>query len=106
VALSKAQALVVRLPAQLGTGFSWAVTNIEGAPMRLSDSQIEHNDPGLPGGPETQVFHFKPTGSGEGTIDFGYRQPWVTDKSPERRFTVHVVVDAHGLPDEKPNGRK
>jgi predicted secreted protein len=98
ITLSKVQPLIVRLPAQLGTGFSWAVLNDGQAPLRLASSRIEHSDPGRPGGAETQVFLFEPTGAGVGVIDFGYRQPWMADHSPERSFTVHVIVDGQGSP--------
>jgi predicted secreted protein len=92
VRLSKGKSLVIKLPAQLGTGYSWGVTDLKGAPVRLAGSQIEGPSAGFPGGSETQVFTFEAVDGGAGEIELGYRQPWMTDKAPSRNFTVRVVV--------------
>jgi predicted secreted protein len=92
VRLSKGKTLIVRLPAQLGTGFSWGITQVKGAPVRLASSQTESQSAGSPGASETQIFTFEATDRGAGEIELGYRQPWMKDQAPSRNFTLHVVV--------------
>jgi predicted secreted protein len=96
VELPKNQTLIVRLPAQLGTGFSWSVVGTEGAPVRLSSTRTEHRDVSMPGSAETQVFVFEPTTPGSAKIELGYRQPWIKDRPPARNFTLHVVIPDKG----------
>jgi predicted secreted protein len=83
--------LIVRLRAQAGTGYSWAITD---APpfLRLSE---EHNEPAgrpIPDGPEFQLFTFKPTGSGNAPLSFAYRRPWEASQPPARTYNVKVTV--------------
>lgn len=91
VELSKDQQLVIRLPAQLGTGFSWAIQSMTGVAMQLVKSDIE-NGAGIPGAPETQVFVVKPAQTGNGEIELAYRQPWMRDKQPAKTFKLHIIV--------------
>jgi len=41
IELSKEQDLIIRLPAQLGTGYSWAVRDTTGAATHLVQSKVE-----------------------------------------------------------------
>jgi predicted secreted protein len=86
--------LIVRLRAQAGTGYSWAVT---AAPLFLRLSQ-EHTKPAgrtIPGAPEVQLFTFKPIGSGHAPLSFAYRRQWEADQPPARTYNVKVSVSAH-----------
>ena len=86
--------LIVRLQAQAGTGYSWAVT---AAPLFLRLSQ-EHTEPAgrtIPGGPEVQLFTFKPIGPGHAPLSFAYRRPWEADQPPARTYNVKVSVSTH-----------
>lgn len=94
IQLSKGRALVVRLPAQFGTGFSWAVTRMTGSALRLGGNQTESQSAGTPGASETQIFTFEATSSGTSEIEIGYRQPWMKDQPAARNFTLHVSVSS------------
>jgi predicted secreted protein len=92
IELSDGKTLIIRLPARFGTGFSWAVTKAQGAPVELTSSRVERDGADRPGAEEMQVFVFKPTRKGSGTIELGYRQPWLKDEPPQRNFVLDVDV--------------
>lgn len=92
VQLPHNSSLVVRLPAQLGTGFSWAVMKQNGHAVRLSKDYVETGHDSLPGGKEAQVFVFAPIGAGAEDIELAYRQPWLQNQPPARTFHIHVFV--------------
>lgn len=88
--ITKDQTLEIRLPAQAGTGYSWALANPT-APLKLvrSDTPSAAN---RPGGSQTQVFVLQPTNTGAGDVVINYSRPWEKDKPPARTFILHVVV--------------
>lgn len=86
--------LVVRLPAQLGTGFSWAVVQHKGDALRLTEQHTERATQMRPGGAEEQVFVFAPQTSGSEEVEFAYRRPWEKDQPPARIFRFSVTVTA------------
>jgi predicted secreted protein len=81
--------LIVRQHAQAGTGYSWAFT---AAPpfLRLCREHSEPEGRTIPGGPEVQLFTFKPIGSGDAPLSFAYRRPWEADQPPARTYSVKV----------------
>jgi predicted secreted protein len=98
ITLSAAQSLIVRLPTNAGTGFSWALAQGVDAPLRVVKGEVEHPDRGFPGMAETQIFVLMPTGPGAGNIEFHYRRPWLHDQPPARIFSVRIVVSDHNRP--------
>jgi predicted secreted protein len=92
IQLSKGRALIVRLPVQFGTGFSWAITQMTGGALRLGGTQTDSQSAGTPGASETQIFTFEAISPGTGEIEIGYRQPWMKDQPAARNFTLHVLV--------------
>jgi len=88
--IAKDQSLEIRLPAQAGTGYSWALAN-RTAPLKLVRSDAAAA-PDRPGGPQTQSFVFQPTNTGTGDVVINYSRPWEKDKPPSRTFILHVVV--------------
>lgn len=86
--------LIVRLQAQAGTGYSWAVTTVPSF-LRLSQEHTEPTGRTIPGGPEVQLFTFKPIGSGNALLSFAYRRPWETGQPPVRTYNVKVSVSTH-----------
>lgn len=91
IELSKGQTLVIRLSAQLGTGFSWAIQKTDGVAMELVKSDTEGGT-GMPGAAETQVFVLKPAKTGTAKIELAYRQPWMRDTPPAKTFNLQVIV--------------
>jgi inhibitor of cysteine peptidase len=84
--------LVVRLPAQLGTGFSWAVVSRKGDALRLTQQRTESAGQLRPGGSEEQVFVFAPQARGSEEVELAYRRPWEKDQPPARIFRFSATV--------------
>lgn len=84
--------LIVRLPAQLGTGFSWAVVRRKGDILRLTQQRTESAGQLRPGSPEEQVFVFEPQASGSEEIELAYRRPWEQNQPPARIFRFSAIV--------------
>jgi len=86
--------LFVRIQAQAGTGYSWAVTTVPSF-LRLSQEHTKPTGLTIPGGPEVQLFTFKPISSGNALLSFAYRRPWETGQPPVRTYNVKVSVSTH-----------
>jgi len=84
--------LVVRLPAQLGTGFSWAVVSRKGGALRVTEQRTESAGQLRPGGSEEQVFVFAPQASGSEDVELAYRRPWEQNQPPARTFRFSATV--------------
>jgi len=84
--------LVVRLPAQLGTGFSWAVVSRKGDALRVTEQRTESAGQLRPGGSEEQVFVFAPQASGSEDVELAYRRPWEQNQPPARTFRFSATV--------------
>ena len=92
ITLGSGDRLVLRLGAQLGTGFSWVPASSEYGPLRLSDQRVEPSPGTAPGATETQVFTFVPIATGTGALRFVYRRPWLPEEPPARSFSLNVIV--------------
>ena len=93
VEIAKGQHLEIRLPVQGGTGFTWELASKPSAPVGLIGSKVLPAEAGnRPGGPQVQLFTFKPGTTGSGEIQLNYRRPWEKNTPPARTFLVHVVV--------------
>ncbi|RAI59599.1 protease inhibitor I42 family protein [Roseicella frigidaeris] len=90
IALRIGERLRLRLPAQLGTGYSWAP---DPAPrlLRPTGQQVEAPERTRPGGTETQVFDFTAAATGRETLQLAYRRPWEPG-TPARRFRLQVEI--------------
>lgn len=88
--IAKDQSLEIRLPAQAGTGYSWALASPT-APLKLVRSDTA-SAADRPGGPQTQLFVLQPTNIGAGDVVINYSRPWEKDKPPAKTFVLHVVV--------------
>ena len=88
--IGKDQILEIRLPAQAGTGYTWALAANPMATLKLARSDTTSAD--RPGAPQTQIFMLQPTNTGAGDLVINYSRPWEKDKPPVRMFTLHVVV--------------
>ena len=95
VPLIKGQRLVVTLPANPSTGFTWEVTAlpghvaIEGTPAFASGAN--ETSPALVGATGEMTFTFLVTDATNGTLELAYRRPW--EKKPAAR-TYRLTVDA------------
>lgn len=79
----------VRLPAQLGTGYSWALTPVAGIEQV---GEPVTRDSGTPGGTEMQVFTLRATAKGRHAIAFSYGQPFPGGEKAAKAVRYTVVV--------------
>ena len=84
--------LMVRLPTQPGTGYSWT-PRAASSLLRLAKSYHETPAHRLPGGVETQVFVFRPVASGTDEIELDYRRPWEHGGAPAKVFRFTATVE-------------
>ncbi len=79
----------VRLPAQLGTGYSWSLVPVAG--VEQVGEPITRNG-GTPGATETQVFTLRTTAKGRHAVAFTYGQPFAGGQKDAKRVRYTVVV--------------
>ncbi|MGH7346453.1 MAG: protease inhibitor I42 family protein [Candidatus Rokuibacteriota bacterium] len=89
------QALLVRLPSNLVTGYRWSLAAAPSDVLRLAGPPAFERDTtgaGGVGAPGTEVWRFTPAGKGERTLLFDYRLPWDVDAPPVRQLSFTVTV--------------
>jgi predicted secreted protein len=84
----------IKLPVQLGTGYSWRLGTNQKEHQRVleqMDSVVEaaprSNEVGQA---ETKVFTFRALARGAVTLNFEYARSW--EKEPRKKFTVTINV--------------
>lgn len=83
--------LIVRIPSQPGTGYSWKIIgNPELA--TLIDQSAEPANPSRPGAWETQVFRFHVNAAGTEILRWTYQRPWEKEKPPARTFALQITA--------------
>jgi len=92
--LPKGGVLIVRLPGNPSTGYSW-VLNSDPTPLALTTTDYERpkQTPPIAGAPRTQQLRFTAEASGTVTIQLAYRRPWEKDVAPLKTFSVTVNVE-------------
>src|SRR5262249_10861801 len=82
---------LIKLPVQLGTGFSWKITQ---APKQLSvvSKTVETPQDTRPGGEEYQVFQLLLKFPEETDVVFSLSQPFDPDGGAAQRVQVHLIV--------------
>jgi inhibitor of cysteine peptidase len=88
--LSVGDSFVIRLPVQMGTGYSWQVASVP-AGVKAAGSSREGAAAAL-GGSETQVFTFAAEKAGAGAVSLQYRRPWEKDAPAAETFTLNVSI--------------
>jgi inhibitor of cysteine peptidase len=82
--------ITIRLPVQMGTGYSWEVVSL---PDALVQKGVATEGGGLPGGPGVEVFRFRAKKKGSGKLTLAHVRPWEQNKPPEETFTLTVTVE-------------
>jgi inhibitor of cysteine peptidase len=85
--------LVVRLPSNPTTGYSWAVAG-DPAPLRFMKTRnLKSNasEPSL-GAPGVQELKFGAPATGISKLTLEYRRPWEHGGTPAKTFSVKVNV--------------
>jgi inhibitor of cysteine peptidase len=95
VDLADGGTLIVALPSNPSTGYSWAVVAPEPSNIELEGEPkfvpAGSTTPVL-GAPGTEVFTFKTTAKGGSSLKMEYRRPFEPSAPPEDTFTVDVEV--------------
>lgn len=93
VHLTTGETLVVRLPSNPGTGYSWSVQWNDAAILQpRGEPVLEKPEAGLGGAPGAQVFRFRALRAGSTGLAFAYHRPWEKKEAPARLYRVTVVV--------------
>jgi inhibitor of cysteine peptidase len=95
VTLKKGNLLEVTLPATLGTGYSWQVTQAGEVLLSLrhqSDGKKRNGEGPKTGGAENQVFQFDAKSRGTGKLELQYVRPWEKQAPPAKTFSLTVTV--------------
>lgn len=93
--LSVGQSFAIRLPVQMGTGYSWKVSQApEG--VKTVESKVEDNAGAngarKVGGSELQLFRFKAEKPGAGAVTLQYARPWEKDAPAAKTFTLNIEI--------------
>jgi inhibitor of cysteine peptidase len=92
VTLTLKSRLMIRLPSQAGTGFSWT-PKAGSSLLRLAKTNREAPAHVLPGGIESEVFVFTPVASGTDELELDYRRPWEHGVAPAKVFRFTATVE-------------
>lgn len=85
--------LVVQLPSNRTTGYSWQATQTAGIVQAGEPVYDSPNTPGLVGAGGTETFTFTASSRGTSTLKLEYRRPWETGVPAEKTWSVTVTVE-------------
>lgn len=95
--LTQGEQLLVRLPSNPSTGFSWAIAGNAPSVLRpVGEPKFEPSAKSMPGATGTQTFEFRVIGGGGAFLDLVYRKPSDKDTPPARRWGVFVAAASVG----------
>jgi inhibitor of cysteine peptidase len=94
VSLSVGDTLVVRLPSNPSTGYSWSVAqNNPGVPLQpIGSPSFERREDVPPGAPGVQVFRFRAAGGGSSFLRMIYHRPFEPGFDAARRWSAFVTI--------------
>jgi inhibitor of cysteine peptidase len=93
VEVSLTNSLVVTLPANASTGFSWTEAKISDTSV-ISQSERKElpNNSGMVGASGNTTWTFKALKAGQATITMDYSRPWEGGEKGVKTFTLTVTV--------------
>jgi inhibitor of cysteine peptidase len=93
IELAQGGTLIVQLPSNPSTGYSWGVKG-DCSPLKLvkSDYKQQNQSSQKVGAPGTQVLQMKAIGPGTATLNLEYRRPWEKDVPPAKVFSIKVTI--------------
>ncbi len=90
------QVLVVTLPGNVTTGYSWEIADLDGDALRQLGEiayQQKSAPPGMVGVGGNFVCRLQAVKPGKATVKLVYKRPWEKQAPPEKTFTVEVTVE-------------
>jgi inhibitor of cysteine peptidase len=98
VSLKVGQTLVVTLPSNPSTGYSWTVSGAPDSAVLTQEGDITYTpsnpDVVMPGSGGSETVRFTATAAGTTKLVLDYRRPWETDVPPVDTVTIDVTVTA------------
>jgi predicted secreted protein len=91
VSLAAGSEMLVKLEAQLSTGYRWEARSAKGF-AAVKDHAVESPGTGIVGGVELQVMKVTALAAGEDEVEFSYLQPFRRNEKPAKSFRVKVVI--------------
>ena len=80
----------LRLPVQMGTGYSWKIASM---PDVLEQESVYFKGGGKPGASEMQVFRFRSVKKGNGKLTLVNVRPWEQPERPQETYTLDIAVE-------------
>jgi predicted secreted protein len=84
----------IRLRAQFGTGYSWALQSSPPTLKSRTDQIEQTGGPPRDGGSDIQVFSFEAASSGTARLDFVYRRPFAPNDPSAKHATFEIRIVA------------
>jgi len=95
VTMAPGQVLLITLESNGTTGYQWQQLTVDETILKLASSEYvvpETGDPPRVGAGGHEIFRYAAEGTGETSLELGYRRPWETDEAPARLFSLSVTV--------------
>lgn len=94
VDLHAGQILTVSLESNPTTGYLWQVARYDDAILhQLGEAEFKQGgEEGLVGAGGIETFRFETVRTGETSLELMYVRPWEQGVTPEKMFTIQVVV--------------
>jgi len=96
LSLGHATTVTITLAGNATTGYSWAVTKMEGTALEQA-GEIQYTPsrarPGMAGSGGTSTATFRAVKAGTSTITLAYARPWENGQPPAKTFQVTITVE-------------
>jgi len=95
VQLQESQCLVIMLPSNPSTGYSWQLVAVNRTVLQQEGASTYVPNPnprrwvGVGG---DEVFRFRVIGEGNSQLRMAYRRPWERSQPPAETFSLRVIV--------------
>jgi predicted secreted protein len=94
IKMQAGESVMLRLPVQLGTGYSWQPPKPGKQDLFLVEPEKSTSQAiAEPGSKEIQVFRLIFTQTGQADVVFQYRRAWDEKTSPAKTFRIKVEVE-------------
>ncbi len=91
VKIKAGQSVLVQLPVQRGTGYSWQPPKSRQHSLFVVEQEKgSFETPARPGSKETQAFRLSFKQAGKAEVVFQYRRPWDQNSPPANTFRVKI----------------
>jgi inhibitor of cysteine peptidase len=92
IVIARDAPLVIALESNPSTGYSWRLSNNDGAIVKFIDQSTFPPMVAMPGAAGHQMFKFKAIAAGSDSIELEYLRPWEKGVAPAKKFRIEVTV--------------